>query len=382
MTDTNTTLEVFTVVDTALVSVIQASQGRSLDDRLKLYDGFTNETILRWIQQVDAVHNASGSTLYDMVYLLYVKTADDDWTETLREIARATSRPYESLRKNFNKWLVRNDHDLSPEHVERRERAMSSVEEAGNNGTLFTEDDTEYDDEYLDDMVEVLNGDSDEWTKTPAIDDVGDADLDFSPEGEDEESDRRSPLDALYQQAADLRSEWIAKKTETFGDNPMGARAAESASEKLTSTPTGGVSLIEWTTQVAESDTRGYDAETALAKAEVDWWKLQLKNYGFVEAAIKPEVVDKKERKPKGPSAPKTKAAKLERAMEMVREVVQELNNEGIVAEDWKLIGIAQSLVYTLKKMEEKIKGETNAPTAAAPATSQSAPADWTPPAI
>lgn len=364
-------------LDTSLLGFIKASQGKQLDERVALLDGFTNETVFRWIQQVNAVHSVSGTTFYDMVYHLYTHTTSDKWTEALRAIASATGRPYESLRKNFNKWLAKNEKELSPEHAERRERALSALEDVGGNDSQIP---SEEDGWELDEEEDELDADEVEFLREDAtpliVEDEEEVD-------EPPQDGKRTPFLVAVEDAARLKGEWIAYKTADLGDNEFAGRAAESAAEKLTSTLESGLSFDEWKTGTIQGYLQsGYDQQTSEKKAEVDWWKRQLKLHNFGEEVLKPEVV-KKESKPKAPSKPKTKQAKLERAMEMVREVHQEIHNAGVEAGDRVLLATIASVKHTLSTLETLIKGgDLQVPKHTTPVTSKSAPSDWKPPDI
>lgn len=365
-------------LDPTLLTFIRASQGKNLEERVALLDGFTNETVFKWIQQVNAVHSVSGTTFYDMVYHLYTHISSDKWTEALRSIASATGRPYESLRKNFSKWLTRNEKPLSEEHAERRERALSAIEETGSedsqlpseeDGWEFDEEDVQFDASDIEFLREDI---------TPPLFDDEEAGEDAVPESDG----KRTPLLVAIEEAAKLRAEWVSYKTASLGDNEFAERAAESAASKLTSAVDGGVSFDEWKVGSTQGYMQsGYDEETSAKKAEVEWWKRQLKLHGFGEEVLKPEVV-KKETKAKAPSKPKTKQAKLERAMEMVREVFAEIRADGVVSDDRILLGTIQSLSHTLKTLDALIKGDAPQQPTSANVTLKSAPSDWTPPAI
>lgn len=366
-------------LDPTLLTFIRASQGKELEERVALLDGFTNETVFKWIQQVNAVHNVSGTTFYDMVYHLYTHISSDKWTEALRSIASATGRPYESLRKNFSKWLTRNEKPLSEEHAERRERALSALEEAGDDDpqTPSEEDGWELDEEDVQfdvSDIEFLREDI-----TPPLFESDEANEEVAPESDG----KRTPLLVAIEEAARLRAEWVSHKTASLGDSEFAERAAESAANKLTSTLEGGITLEEWKVGSVQGYMQsGYDEETSSKKADVEWWKKQLKLHGFVEEVLKPDVV-KPPSKAKAPSKPKTKQAKLERAMEMVREVFSEIRAEGVVSDDRILLGTIQSLSHTLKGLEALIKGDAPQQTpVSTQVTSKSAPSDWTPPNI
>lgn len=244
MTDTQPMSEVGSALavklDSTLLTFIRTSQGKSLDERVALLDGFTYETVFGWIQQVNAVNVTSGAVLYDMVYYLYRHVPDDKWTEALRDLSKATGRPYESFRKNFNKWLTRNEKELTEEHAERRERALAAVEEAGSNGSPDAEDDDDAWEFDVDELTFLRENDEEVPLDGPADEEAEEVDLSAV------QDERRTPLTVATEEVARLKAEWIANKAESLGDSEFSERAATAAAEKLTSTVDGdGVSLDE-----------------------------------------------------------------------------------------------------------------------------------------